>query len=55
MQHFGVPCMRPGEETDMAKCDCGDMYPWGSYGAGFMVANGGICENGAAAEGGRDE
>lgn len=30
-------------------CACGDGYPANSYGAGFMDANGGACENCAAA------
>lgn len=27
------------------QCECGDLYPIRSYGAGFMVANEGVCEN----------
>jgi len=27
------------------QCECGDLYPAKSYGAGFMVANDGVCEN----------
>ncbi|MBW5801140.1 hypothetical protein [Halomonas elongata] len=45
MERFGVPCVRPGDELEMVKCACGDMYPPDSYGAGFMAANGGVCEN----------
>jgi len=33
-------------------CACGDGYPANSYGAGFMDANGGVCENCDAANGG---
>lgn len=51
MEHFGVPCVRPGKES-MATCACGDQFPPDSYGAGFMDANGGVCANCAAAEGG---
>ncbi|MFV3387852.1 hypothetical protein ACNFCJ_20945 [Pseudomonas sp. NY15364] len=29
-------------------CGCGDGYPVNSYGAGFMAANSGVCENCAA-------
>ena len=28
-----------------SQCACGDEYPANSYGAGFMAANNGICEN----------
>ncbi|CBV41997.1 hypothetical protein [Halomonas elongata] len=45
MERFGVPCVRPGDEPEMVKCACGDTYPPDSYGAGFMAANGGVCEN----------
>lgn len=27
------------------QCECGDLYPTKSYGAGFMAANDGVCEN----------
>ncbi len=33
-------------------CACGDGYPANSYGAGFMAANNGVCENCDAANGG---
>lgn len=29
----------------MVECGCGDKYPANSYGAGFTVANDGVCEN----------
>lgn len=32
-------------------CACGDQYPITSFGAGFMAANNGVCENCWAAEG----
>jgi hypothetical protein len=28
-----------------SECACGDQYPANSYGAGFMAANNGVCEN----------
>lgn len=31
-------------------CACGDIYPADSFGAGFMAANNGVCENCDAAE-----
>jgi hypothetical protein len=31
--------------TEIIWCECGDGYPANSYGAGFMDANGGVCEN----------
>lgn len=52
LEHFGLPCVRPGDEPEMAACACGDQFPPDSYGAGFMDANGGVCENCAAAGGG---
>ncbi len=55
LDHFGLPCVRPGEETEMATCGCGDRFPTDSYSAGFMDANGGVCENCAAAGGGGDD
>ena len=33
------------EFDDYVRCGCGDMYPPKSYGAGFIAANGGVCEN----------
>ena len=27
------------------QCACGDVYPGDSFGAGFMAANNGVCEN----------
>lgn len=33
-----------GEVTDMVRCACGDAYPAGSYGAGFIDGSG-MCEN----------
>lgn len=50
LAHFGKPCVRPGDDPEMVTCACGDMYPPDSYGAGFMDANGDVCENCAAAE-----
>lgn len=41
---------RLAEDAPGVTCACGDMYPPDSYGAGFMAANGGVCENCAAAE-----
>lgn len=35
---------RPSEKKGVS-CACGDSYPMYSYGAGFIVANGGVCEN----------
>lgn len=55
MEHFGLPCVRPGAQVVMVKCACGDRFPPDSYGAGFMDANGGVCENCAAAGGGGDD
>lgn len=34
-----------GSELTASQCACGDEYPANSYGAGFMAANNGICEN----------
>ncbi|KAA8702441.1 hypothetical protein [Pseudomonas proteolytica] len=40
------------DETDaIIWCACGDGYPVNSYGAGFMAANGDVCENCDAANG----
>ena len=39
-------------EAEMQWCACGDGYPANSYGAGFMAANNGVCENCDAASGG---
>ncbi|MDC8803880.1 hypothetical protein PRZ61_10580 [Halomonas pacifica] len=52
MEHFGLACVRPGEDAPGVTCACGDTFPIDSYGAGFMAANGGVCENCDAAEGG---
>lgn len=39
---------------DMVTCECGDMFPVNSYGAGYMAAVG-MCENCvAAAEAGKE-
>jgi hypothetical protein len=54
MEHFGVPCVRPGDEPEMVTCACGDQYPPDSYGAGFMAANSGVCENCDMMRGGDD-
>jgi hypothetical protein len=32
-------------EAELVWCGCGDGYPSTSYGAGYMAANGGACEN----------
>ncbi|WP_417861893.1 hypothetical protein [Vreelandella venusta] len=32
-------------EKQFVHCKCGDSYPANSYGAGFIEANGGVCEN----------
>lgn len=42
------------DESAMVACACGDQFPPDSYGAGFMAANGGVCENCAMTEGGGD-
>ncbi|SDQ72239.1 hypothetical protein SAMN04490192_2899 [Pseudomonas lundensis] len=44
----GLPKHAPSSE--IIWCECGDGYPANSYGAGFMAANGGVCENCDAAE-----
>lgn len=44
----GLPKHAPSSE--IIWCECGDGYPANSYGAGFMAANGGACENCDAAE-----
>ena len=31
--------------SEIIWCECGDGYPANSYGAGFMAANDGVCEN----------
>ena len=31
--------------SEIIWCECGDGYPANSYGAGFMAANEGVCEN----------
>ncbi|MDL4862071.1 hypothetical protein NPJ88_006985 [Halomonas elongata] len=54
MEHFGVPCVRPGDEPEMVTCGCGDMFPINSYGAGFMAAKG-FCENCDMMNGGSDD
>lgn len=36
--------------SEIIWCACGDGYPANSYGAGFMDANGGVCENCDAAQ-----
>ena len=35
--------------SEMTWCACGDGYPANSYGAGFMDASSGVCENCSAA------
>jgi hypothetical protein len=48
-----------GDDLTASECACGDQYPANSYGAGFMAANNGVCENCDAANscgrGGGDE
>lgn len=39
-----------GPSKEIIWCACGDGYPVNSYGAGFMAANGDVCENCNAAE-----
>lgn len=34
-----------GDDLTASECACGDQYTANSYGAGFMAANGGVCEN----------
>ncbi|MBD9680023.1 hypothetical protein IB274_25170 [Pseudomonas sp. PDM18] len=35
-----------GQETAVEyQCGCGDIYPGNSFGAGYMAANNGVCEN----------
>lgn len=34
-----------GPSTEIIWCACGDGYPENSYGAGFMDANNGVCQN----------
>lgn len=34
-----------GDVLTSSECACGDQYPANSYGAGFMAANNGVCEN----------
>ena len=36
--------------SEIIWCECGDGYPANSYGAGFMAANDGVCENCDAAK-----
>lgn len=36
--------------SEIIWCECGDGYPANSYGAGFMAANDGVCENCDAAQ-----
>lgn len=38
-------CPNKHIDTPHIACACGDSYPDGSYGAGFIVAKGGVCEN----------
>lgn len=38
------------EKVDFVACACGDEYQVNSYGAGFMAANNGVCENCDAAQ-----
>lgn len=40
-----------GPSKEIIWCACGDGYPVNSYGAGFMAANGDVCENCDAANG----
>lgn len=35
----------PSDDLTASRCACGDEYPAKSYGAGFMAANNGVCEN----------
>lgn len=55
LEHFGLPCVRPGDNPVVAICECGDQFPPDSYGAGFMDANNGVCQNCAASGGGDDQ
>ena len=40
----------PADQKEISWCACGDGHAANSYGAGFMDANGGVCENCDAAQ-----
>jgi len=42
---YCVDCPNRLGDRQVVSCACGDSYPANSYGAGFIVANDGVCEN----------
>ncbi|WP_017521997.1 hypothetical protein ACQCLI_18345 [Pseudomonas nitroreducens] len=38
-------CAQPSPAPELVHCACGDAFPVNSYGAGFMDANNGVCQN----------
>ncbi|WP_448678930.1 hypothetical protein [Pseudomonas nicosulfuronedens] len=51
--HPGSQSSQAQEQVIQYQCGCGDIYPSTSFGAGYMAANNGVCENCSVMEGGR--
>jgi len=51
---LGHPGSQPSQAQEQVveyQCGCGDIYPGSSFGAGYMAANNGVCENCSGAGG----
>lgn len=45
LNHPGRTSLGPDGAAAKYQCGCGDIYPSTSFGAGYMAANNGVCEN----------